>query len=643
MTDRKPHSAARTRTTTTTKVAAKKTQAKKSPANKTAAKKTTTRKAAKTAPANKVTKKTPAKKTAKKTSAKVTAKTATKKTAAKKAAVKKTAKKTPAKKTPAKKTAAKKQPANAKKKTAKKRPAKAQRKPLPPAPRLSADVRARLQAILAAADADLRLSSEADAHAGGDALRELYGDDSWPMGTMWNTPLWSACGEAVARLEQLAETAARPTADFGGVTVASVFFVDVERPDTLLFAPSPEMPAVLFVPIPADVASVRTVLAEYSGQRDRSVELRAWMGFGSQLLIPNVYSGELGAVDDHELDRFFVFSPVATTLTRRTYFSASKFSYEQHGEDLFIWDLAWPACTTSPAVVSAFNKLTGYDFPRDMPVDLVAACEGFEFGTAAYLEARIPNEPENLPPILTVLAAIGWRNLATAERLREYMDGEPSVQGNLANVAFRYGWERMIWDLLRLAKDDQMQAQIGDALATLDYVDLPAPVGTRRVLPPGCEPAALRTLALARGWTPQADEVYTLPGHTESAPRRVTWIDVPTLLLSTLAIEGADDELPAIDAAFPDDSPADEWRAAAVHLWLGRDAELLKYVRHLLASSSPPEHRQIAARLIGHARLTAAADDLRAAIHHDPHATLAVALARIEPAADTPSSASREQ
>jgi hypothetical protein len=327
------------------------------------------------------------------------------------------------------------------------------------------------------------MSGEADAHAGGDSQRERYADDSWPMGTMWSPALWAACGEAVTRLEQLAETPPRRTADFGGVEVASVFFVDIERPGTLLFAPSPEMPAVLFVPIPADVASVRTVLAEYAGEREHTAELRAWMGFGSQLLIPNVYSGELGEVDDHELDRFFVFSPVATTLSRRTYFSASKFSYEQHGDDLFIWDLAWPACTTSAAVVAAFNQLTGYDFPRDMPVDLVAACEGFEFGTAEYLEARIPGEPDNLPPILTVLAAIGWRRLATAERLRKYLTGEPAVQGNLANIAFRYDWERMIWDLLRLASDDPMQMQIADALAALEYHDLPNPVGTRRVLP----------------------------------------------------------------------------------------------------------------------------------------------------------------
>jgi hypothetical protein len=108
------------------------------------------------------------------------------------------------------------------------------------------------------------------------------------------------------------------------------------------------------------------------------------------------------------------------------------------------------------------------------------------------------------------------------------------------------------------------------------------------------------------------------------------------LLLSTLVIEGGDDELPAIDAAFPDDSGGDPWRAAAVHVWLGDDAALLNYVRHVLASMAPAEHRMIAARLIGHARLTAAADLLRAAIDDQPHDTLEAALARIDPTATAP-------
>ena len=608
MTDRKPHPAARTRTATTKTVAAKKAAAK--PAKKPT----------KPAPA----KKTAAKKTAaRKTSAKVTTKPATKKT------------------TTTKKTAAKK---SVNKKPAKQKPAQVAR--------LSADERARLHALLAAADAGLILSDEMAAHAGGDEQRERYAEDTWTMGTIWSPALWAACRAAVARLEQLAETPPRRTSDFTGIEIASVLFVDTADPTTLLYAPNPEMPAALFVPIPADVASVRTVLAEYSAGRERSVKLRAWMGFGSQLLIPNVYSGELGAVDDHELDRFYCFSPVATTLSRRTYFSDSKFSYEQHGEDLFIWDLAYPPCTTSPPAIANFKRITGYDFPPDMPVDLAAAVEGFEFSSAAELEARISSEPENTAPILTVISAIGWRSLTTPANLRKYVDRDPGVQANLVNAAFRYGWERLIADILRAAGDPDLQTQIADALAGLAFPILPTTSDTRHVLPATAELSTFENLATTRGWTaqqiPDSDihtrAIYTLPGHTDAAPRRITWIDVPALELQTLALEQTEDELPAISAALPDTDSSDPWRAAAVAAWLGHDAPLLAHLRAALTSEAWPD-RQSAARLIGVTAFTPAIDLVVAALANESHPatdrTLTATLEILAPSAAPPDPSQR--
>ncbi len=604
MTDRKPHPAARTRTATAKKVAAKKPAkkpAKAASANKPAAKKTAARK----------------------TSAKVTTKPATKKATPKQTPAKKSVKQKPTKPTPS------------------------------PVPRLSADERARLHAILAAADASLILSDEQTAHAGGDEQRERYAEDTWTMGTMWSPPLWSACRDAVARLEQLAETPPRRTSDFTGIEIASVFFVDTADPTTLLYAPNPEMPAALFVPVPADVASVRTVLAEYSAGRERTVQLRAWMGFGSQLLIPNVYSGELGAVDDHELDRFFVFSPVATTLTRRTYFSGSKFSYEQHGEDLFIWDLAYPPCTTSPPAIANFKKITGYDFPPDMPVDLAAAVEGFEFSTAADLEARIPDDPQNTAPILTVIAAIAWHSLTTPDKLRKYVDRDPGVQANLVNAAFRYGWEPLIATILRAALDPEMQSHIADALAGLDYPILPSTSDTRHVLPSTAELSAFTQLATTRGWSaqsiPDGDNhtraIYTLPGHTDAAPRRITWIDVPALELQTLALENTEDELPAISAAFPDTENSDPWRTAAVNAWLGHDAPLLAHLRTALSSEAWPV-RQSAARLVGVTAFTPAKDLVVAALTREPHPatqkTLAASLKILDPSAKPPKPSQRK-
>lgn len=597
----------------TTHTAAKKTTKK---ASKTATKKTATKKTA--------AKKTAAKKTAKpssKSAAKPSSKSAKSRSSNKPKAPKKTAKKTAAKKSP--KTVAKKTPKKSAKKTT--RPAK----PRPPAapPPLAEDLRTRLHAILLEADPTLKIATVDEARAGGDEQRKRYTGNTWEMGTLWTDVLWAACRARSLRLEQLAETRPRRTSDFAGVEVASVFFVDVDRPGTLYYAPNPAMPAALFVEIPADVASVRTVLAEYAGGRERSVRLRAWMGFGSNLQIPHVYSGKLVAVDDHELDRFFVFSPVATTLTRRTYFSGSRFAYEIHGDDLFIWDLAWPPCTTSAKVLTDFKKIAPYDFPLDMPVDLVSAVHGFEFETADELARRIPAEPDSTPGVLTVLAAIGFRDLATVARLRRLLPGDVHIQAALANAAFRYGWEQLINHLARVVTDPEMKPQIADALADLEFSTLPDVPGRRLVLPLEASPDALLALAAAHGWTshptpedqPGLRAELHLPGHTDAAPRRIRWHDILPLELSTLALEDADEARPLLESTFPTSPTDDPWRAATEQAWLGDHAPLLAALQTFLAADDWPD-RLAAARLIGTTRLGAARDLVRAALAAEKHA-----------------------
>ncbi|MBL9103944.1 MAG: hypothetical protein JNL82_23575 [Myxococcales bacterium] len=620
---------------TTAKKAAANTTAKKTTAKKTAAKKTAAKKTSKKTSANKTAKNAPANKAAAKKTAK---NAAANKTPANKAAAKKAAKHAAANKPPANKATKKvatRTTATAAKTPPRRRAARGTAVPAAPPP-LPADVRARLHATLRAADPTLILADEQAARAGGDGQRARYADNTWDMGTLWTDVLWAACRERSLRFEQLAETLPRRTGDFAGVTVASAFFVDVERPDVLYFAPNPDMPAALFVEIPADEASVRTVLAEYAGDRERTRKQRAWMGFGSQLQIPNVYSGELVEVDDHELDRFFCFSPVATTLSRRTYFSGSRFAYEIHADDLFVWDLAWPPCTTSARTLESFKKLAPYDLPADMPLDLVSAIHGFEYETYDALAARIPDEPDQTAGILTVLAAIGFRELAVAADLRRHLPGDIRVHAALANVAFRYGWERLIWDLTRIIDDPPMKSQIAEALAGLDLSALPPDGGRRLVLPPGAAQASLRELAAAHGWraqaTPEDDPTlrleYHLEGHTDATPRRIRWRDVLSLELSTLVLDNADDALPILESAFPTTTttaPTDRWRAAASHAALGEHDALLKIIEPALAADAWPD-RLAAARLVGTVRLRAAEALVRAALASEPHAPTRQAL-----------------
>lgn len=494
---------------------------------------------------------------------------------------------------------------------------------------------ARAELVAALAGLDLEFCGPEDAREGGDELRERYAEDTWSMGTLWSQELWSACAEAVATLELLALCPARHLGEWAGVPVNPALYADAARPGTLWYAPNPEMPAALFVPVRADAASVRAVLDEYAGERPR-VPIRAWMGFGSGLRIPDVYSGELVEVDDHELERFFVFSPVASSLSRRTYFSGSRFAWEVHAEDLYVWDLEYPPCATSEPVLTRFKEITGYaDLPLDMPVDLVSAIHGFEFATSASLVARIAREsdPRTIAAIFSVLAAIGWRELATAELLRRHLRDDLQLARRIASLAITYRWERLAWELGLAAGDAEFRAKLGEVLAGYELTASPrlgpCASGALRVLPAGADLADLHALAAARGWSRWDVASDAAPGwragyELPDARGRVAWVEVPALELVTLVVEG--DE-PALAGALSGESAAawstrleagsvrDRWHAAAALAWLDDPAHaprLLEFLRARLAGDDWME-RLVAARLIGVARAHAARGLLAAA------------------------------
>src|SRR5262245_24512297 len=107
---------------------------------------------------------------------------------------------------------------------------------------LPSAVRARLHAILTEADPTIRPVKRKDARMAIKWQRKRYQGDRPPLGTMFTQQDLEACRDAVRRLELLAETEPRRISllpiDGSQPTIRSAFFVDVEHPDQLLFAPN---------------------------------------------------------------------------------------------------------------------------------------------------------------------------------------------------------------------------------------------------------------------------------------------------------------------------------------------------------------------------------------------------------------------
>jgi hypothetical protein len=524
-----------TRTARTAKTAAPaKKAAKQSPARRSATPKPATKPAAKqpaatARPAKKaaakqpVAKSTATPKPAKKTAAKQPAAKSTatpkpaKKPAPKQPATKPTATPKPAKK-PAKKPArpAVKQPPA--KRSAPTKPAKqptpASESAAPPAPAVPLAGRADwlvgplapLRALAEAVeDLGVHVVSDTESVAGGDALREHYAE-GWSLGILWSDALWDACQARVGPLRLWATGPA--VQNTMGNDLTPSLYLDPAEPGQLWYTPTPELPAALFVPLPATRAAIETALGEL-GPRAAPVELaearrvRAYMGPAAHLRVPNPYSGTLEPAGPHELDRHFNFSPVATPyawgsahaddplrgreplstiqsvialremreqlaeslprFTRRTYFSHAHVAIEMHARGHYVWDITYRPARLSAPVIAAFNALTGNAYPADLPVDVAAAVHGFMFLDAAWLAAEIAGEadPGRRSALVSAALAVAADDLGEAARIgRAAISRSLADQIAVTNAAAQYNWQFLLEEVASATTDADLRAHI---------------------------------------------------------------------------------------------------------------------------------------------------------------------------------------
>ncbi|MCB9763962.1 MAG: tetratricopeptide repeat protein [Alphaproteobacteria bacterium] len=373
---------------------------------------------------------------------------------------------------------------------------------------------------------DLRFVDRAEADKGGADIREHYAGN-WHLGFLWSPALWEGCQARVANLTMLAEC---PSVwHRNGFDVHGVLFVDLDQPEQLWFAPSTSMPATLWTPVAASAEAVRAVLDTiYPARRvpvgDLPLRRRAFMGYLEHMAVPNPYSGTMVQADFHELDRYFVFSPVLDAhlwgsafpddpwpdrippqpgwgikigaqsrkvrrqledgvcrFTRRALFSRAQVSYELHRGRFYVWEVRYRP-NPHPEVIEQLNALLGTTFPTDLPADVVGAILGFDWAEADDLEVALDaqTEPGTVMAYLDVIAALRHDDAGMIERLRPLID-DPALNLGIANICLAYNWESLLEDIgLTLPPGDardQVTQILAQGIAPPQYDELGEPVG----------------------------------------------------------------------------------------------------------------------------------------------------------------------
>lgn len=300
-----------------------------------------------------------------------------------------------------------------------------------------------------------------------------------------------------------------------------VLFVDEARPqDGLWLALSASYPPFLWIRIEPRAHSVVRALQEFVprptlSRIDLPQNVRGFVGYRSRFVVPSPMTGELEPATVVELDRHFAINPFVESaswgsafvddpwpaeipeqpdlthkiaarqrlvaeqapghtwsITRRTRHSRSYLSIEVHHDEIFVIDIRYRP-NAHPEVVDAMNEHFGCDYPRDLPIDVVAALLGFQFDRADDLQQVFdPNEPETLAGLLYVFSALRHRDPGVMSVYRSLLDHpDPVVRNTIGDIAEVYNYEALLEEMSLREPDPEIQAELE---ALLDE-GIPAP------------------------------------------------------------------------------------------------------------------------------------------------------------------------
>jgi hypothetical protein len=295
------------------------------------------------------------------------------------------------------------------------------------------------------------------------------------------------------------------------------WYLNPDKPDVLWCALDSSYPAWLWIPVePTPAAFAEVLSASHPTPKLRLTELNrtahGFIGYTTDVKIPNVYSGEFVHFNGHDLDRYMTMvhytevdswgsyqlddpmkdhvepvSPLVMTafkrnnmtgaqmigripsMTWRTLHSRSYVSFEVHQRDLLCAAVRYRSSPEShQRVVARLNDEFGMDFPVDMPLDAIGTLTGFEFGRERVLGHYLtePETPGHLAAGLRVFAALWSGDLRETLRLRAFAGHEaPQVRASLCRLANWYGYRFLLEDLAFASTDP-------DAVSQLEYLQL---------------------------------------------------------------------------------------------------------------------------------------------------------------------------
>lgn len=357
----------------------------------------------------------------------------------------------------------------------------------------------------------LRWASEEESREVTGALMLRYAGAQRPFGVVWTDDLWEACRVATDGLRFVAYGPLFHKRFVGDR--ASQFYVDPRRPDKVIFAPSQDVPAVLWVSVDADPTSVRRLLEEhFPGKPVSALEfpctLRAFMGRVTDLRLPDPLAGADVPAMPAVLDRHWLSSPVVdepcwgsefvedplppriepsesptymvhqtraaraqakgatARFTRRTLFTCSHLAIEMHDEADYVWEVKFKP-NPYPEVIERLNAVCRTALPRELPIDVAGAVLGFEFQSAEVIESRLRRAalPEEIITELQHLAAVRHVDVMVADVLRSYIGHDDVfVREAVANLAVSYNWMFVLEDLAVRETHPELASFLAEAL-----------------------------------------------------------------------------------------------------------------------------------------------------------------------------------
>lgn len=301
-----------------------------------------------------------------------------------------------------------------------------------------------------------------------------------------------------------------------GVGVDAGWFLDPDRPEQLWCALGDFYDPRLWIPVePNREALSEALSSSHPKPRLRNADLtsfvRGFLGFRQDVVLPNVYSGDMVPFNGLDLDRyttmmryleqsswassrqedpyqddFTALSPLelggyerqhrlksqrlgwVPSMSWRTLHSRSILSFEIHARALVCAAVRYrPTPKSHHTVVERINAELNLDYPLDLPLDVVGALTCLNFQSAAELEDNLtdPGSDEHLATAIQVFGALWHGDLRATLRLRQYATHpDSSVRHAVLRVAADYNYRFLFEEVALVTTDPESMEQLADYL-----------------------------------------------------------------------------------------------------------------------------------------------------------------------------------